>query len=103
MGPGSHFTDPKKVNPAPFIKLARNHGAGGEVESHVARLGELLPCRHRQSCISCARQLHRYAVTPVVAQQAQGQATQGRDLSTLAPLWVFRSHTSERARWRSVA
>ena len=50
-----------------------------------------------------ARHLHRDAVAPVVAQQAQGQATQGRDLSTPAPLRVLRARTSDRARgaaWR---
>ena len=40
-----------------------------------------------------ARQLRRCAVAPVVAHQAQGQATQGRDLSTLAPLWALRART----------
>jgi hypothetical protein len=39
------------------------------------------------------RKLHRGAVAPVVALQAQGQATQGRDLSTLAPLRVLRART----------
>ena len=38
-----------------------------------------------------ARQLHRCAVAPVVALQAQGQATQGRSLSTLAPLRALRA------------
>src|SRR5262249_11476152 len=46
------------------------------------------------------RQLHRGAVTPVVALQAQGQATQGRDLSTLAPLRALRARTPDRARAR---
>ena len=41
------------------------------------------------------------AVAPVVAQQVQGQATQGRDLSTLAPLRALRSRTPDRARGRS--
>jgi hypothetical protein len=36
-------------------------------------------------------------LAPVVALQAQGQATQGRDLSTLAPLRALRSHTPDRA------
>ena len=39
--------------------------------------------------VSGARQLHSCAVAPVVALQAQGQATQGRELSTLAPLRAF--------------
>ena len=80
--------------------MARDHGAGGAVESHAARLGELLPRRDRQPCVSGDRHLHRCAVTPVVAHQAQGQATQGRELSTLAPLRVLRSRTSDVARAR---
>ena len=67
--------------------------AGGNVEPHAARMGELLPSRHRQQGVSGGRQLHRCAVAPVVAHQAQGQATQGRELSTPAPLRVLRSRT----------
>jgi hypothetical protein len=63
----------------------RHHRAGGEVEPHAARRGELLQCRHRHQSVSGDRQLHRCAVAPVVAHQAQGQATLGRELSTLAP------------------
>src|SRR5215813_1526498 len=73
--------------------MATNHRAGGEVEPHAARMGELLQCRHRQQGVPGDRQLHRGAVAPVVALQAQGQATQGRDLSTLAPLRVLRTRT----------
>jgi Group II intron, maturase-specific domain len=51
-------------------------------------------CRHRHQSVPGARQLRRCAVAPVVAHQAQGQATQGRDLSTLAPLWPLRARTS---------
>ena len=51
----------------------------------------------RQPSVSGARQLHGDAVASVVAQQAQGQATQGRDLSTLAPLRALRSRTPDRA------
>ena len=76
--------------------VARDHGAGGQVEPHAARLGELLPSRHRQPRVPGARQLHRDAVAPVVAQQVQGQATQGRDLSTLAPLRALRARTPDR-------
>ena len=47
--------------------------------------------RHRHKSVPGARQLHRCAVAPVVALQAQGQATQGRGLSTLAPLRVLRA------------
>jgi hypothetical protein len=83
--------------------VARHHGAGRTVEPHAARLGELLPSGHRQPRLPSARHLHRYAVTPVVAPQAQGQATQGRDLSTPAPLRVLRSRTPDRARRRSLA
>ena len=71
-----------------------------QVESRVARLGELLPSRDRQPGVSSTRQLHRTAVAPVVAQQVQGQATQGRELSTLAPLRALRARTSDRARAR---
>ena len=77
--------------------VARDHGDGGQVEPHAARLGELLPSRHRQPRVPGARQLHRTAVAPVVAQQVQGQATQGRDLSTLAPLRALRARAPDRA------
>jgi RNA-directed DNA polymerase len=44
------------------------------------------------------RALDNYtAVAPVVALQAQGQATQGRGLSTLAPLRALRARTPEQA------
>ena len=52
----------------------------GTVEPHAARMGELLQSRHRQQGVSGDRQLHSCAVAPVVAHQAQGQATQGREL-----------------------
>ena len=78
--------------------MAGCHGVGGKVEPHVARLGELLPSRYRKSGLSCARQLHRYAVASVAALQAQGQAMQGRELSSRAPLRALRSRSSERAR-----
>jgi len=71
----------------------RDHGAGGQVEPCVARLGQLLPSGHRPPRISGARQLHGDAVTPVVAPQVQGRATQLRELSTPAPLWALRSRT----------
>src|SRR5215468_5713991 len=63
-------------------------------------MGELLQCRHHHQSISGDRQLHRCAVAPVVALQAQGQATQGRDLSTLAPLRALRARTPNCARTR---
>ena len=34
--------------------MARNHGVGGQVESYVARLGQLLQCRKRQSSLQYA-------------------------------------------------
>ena len=43
------------------------------------------------------RQLHSDAVAPVVAVQAQNQATQGRDLSTPASLRALRARTPEPA------
>src|SRR5436853_410275 len=73
--------------------MARDHRAGEEVEPHAARMGELLRSRNRHQGVSSARQLHRGAVAPVVAHQAQGQAKQGRDLSTLAPLRALRART----------
>ena len=75
----------------PSGNLARDHRAGEEVEPYAARMGELLRSRHRHKSVPGARQLHRCAVAPVVALQAQGQATQGRDVSTLAPLRVLRA------------
>jgi group II intron reverse transcriptase/maturase len=50
--------------------VARDHTAGGAVESHAARLGELLQCRHRPARLSFTRQLHCCAVTSVAAAQA---------------------------------
>src|SRR3974390_2216780 len=81
----------------PIADVAGNHRAGGRVESHVARMGELLPRRKRDQSVPGDRQLHRCAVAPVVALQAQGQTTQGRDLSTLAPLRALRARTPDRA------
>ena len=69
----------------------------GQAEPHAARMGELLQRRHRQQGVPSDRQLHRCAVAPVVARQAQSQATQGRDLSTLAPLRALRARTLNRA------
>jgi hypothetical protein len=63
-------------------------------------MGELLPSRHHHQSVPDARQLHSSAGTPVVALQAQCQATQGRDLSTLAPLRVLWARTPDRARAR---
>src|SRR3981081_4111389 len=57
-------------------------------------MGELLQGRHRQHGLSIARQLHGSAVASVVALQAQSQATtQGRELSTLAPVRALRART----------
>src|SRR5713101_2979465 len=77
--------------------MARNHKAGGQGEPHAARMGELLPSRHRQQSVSGTRQLHRDAVAPVVAVQAQNQASQGRDLSTPASLRALRARTLDSA------
>src|ERR1700754_3147558 len=71
--------------------VARDHGVGGQVESLATRLGELLQGRLGQTCVSGARQLHRYAVAPVVAQQVQGSTFEGRELSILTPLRALRS------------
>src|SRR6478609_8209969 len=77
--------------------MARDHKAGGHSEPHAARMGELLSSRHRQKGVSGARQLHSNAVAPVVAAQAQNQASQGRDLSTLASLRALWARTPEPA------
>src|SRR5215469_8342776 len=77
--------------------MARDLSAGGQVESRAARLGELLRRWLSHQSVSGARQLHSDAVAPVVALQAQGQATPGRDVSTLAPLRALRSRTPDRA------
>src|SRR5262245_41642961 len=47
---------------SPNGDMARNHRAGGQVEPHAARMGELLQCRHRQQGVPGDRQLHRFAV-----------------------------------------
>src|SRR6516162_2576215 len=78
--------------------MARDHRAGGQVEPRVAWLGELLRGWLSHQSVSGARQLHSRAVAPVVALQVQGQATQGRDVSTLAPLRALRSRTADRTR-----
>src|SRR3979490_2612115 len=77
--------------------MERNHKAGGQGEPHAARMGELLPSRHRRQGVSGTRQLHSDAVAPVVAVQAQNQASQGRELSTLASLRALRARTPEQA------
>src|ERR1700693_1276714 len=77
--------------------MARNHKAGGQGEPHAARMGELLPSRHRQQGVSGTRQLRSDAVAPVVAVQAQNQASQGRDLSTPASLRALWARTPEQA------
>src|SRR5215211_4264270 len=60
-------------------------------------MGELLQGRHRQQGVSGTRQLYSDAVAPVVAVQAQNQASKGRDLSTLAPLRALWARTSDQA------
>jgi RNA-directed DNA polymerase len=81
----------------PIGDMARDHRAGAEVEPHATRMGELLQVG---TVTKAYRALDSYtadAVAPVVAHQAQGQATQGRDLSTLAPLRALRARTPDRA------
>src|SRR5262249_33598740 len=56
---------------------------------------------HQQG-VSRARHIRGCAVAPVVAVQAQGQGTQARELSTLAPLRALRARTSDPARPRPV-
>ena len=74
----------------------------GKLNRALRGWAKLLPSRHDQQGVSSARQLYRCAVAPVVAQQAQSQATQGRDLSTLAPLRALWSRTPEPAWARRV-
>jgi hypothetical protein len=80
--------------------VAGDHAAGERVEPLAARLGELLRSRDHQPRLPSARQLHRRAVTSVVAHQAQSQTPRGRELSTPAPLRVLPSRTADRA-WAS--
>ena len=82
--------------------LARDHRAGGSVEPRASRMGQLLQCRHHPQSVSRARQLHGCAVAPVAPIQAQGQATQGRELSTLAPLRALPARTPDPAWSRPV-
>src|SRR6478609_8286099 len=77
--------------------MARDHKAGGHSEPHAARMGELLSSRHRQKGVSGTRQLRSDAVAPVVEAQAQNQASQGRELSTLASLRALWARTPEPA------
>jgi hypothetical protein len=92
-----HAVDKHPRADRPNGDLARDHRAGGQVDPHAARMGKLLQCRHRHQSVSGDRQLHRCAVAPVVAHQAQGQTTQGRDLSTPAPVRVLRTRPPDRA------
>ena len=86
----------------PSAYLARDHRARRQVEPRAPRVGQLLQRRLHQQGVSRARHIHGCAVAPVVAVQAQGQATQARELSTLAPLRVLRARTSDPARPRPV-
>src|SRR4051794_4251843 len=65
-------------------------------------MGQLLQRWHYSQSVSGARQLHSYAVAPVVALQAQSLATQGRSLSTSAPLRALRARTPDPAWSRPV-
>src|SRR6516164_1289521 len=77
----------------PSGELARDHRARRHVEPRALRVGQLLQCRYHPQSLSRARQLHGCAVAPVAPIQAQGQATQGRELSTLAPLRALPART----------
>src|SRR5450631_3678752 len=109
QGPSGHVAVEEEYSPhgragsrtdRPENRMARDHGCGGAVEPRVARLGELLPSRHRQPSIPGTRQLHCTAVAPVVAYQVSSQATQGRDLSTLAPVRALRARPTDCTRAR---
>ena len=63
----------------------------------LSRMGQLLQCWHYDQSVSRARQLHSRAVAPVAAIQAQSQTTQGRELSTPAPLRDLRARASDPA------
>src|SRR6267143_835235 len=86
----------------PRADLARDHRARRQVEPRAPRVGQLLQRRLHQQGVSRARHIRGCAVAPVVAVQAQGQATQARELSTLAPLRVLWARTSDPARPRPV-
>jgi RNA-directed DNA polymerase len=77
--------------------VARDHALGGQVEPRAARLGELLRSSQRQPRLPGDRQLHRGAVTPVVADQVQEAPTPRRGLSTLDPLRPTRARTADLA------
>src|SRR5476651_2323892 len=84
-----------------FVRLGR------VPQMRNVRVGDLLPGGYRQPRISGVGQLHRRAVSPAVAHQAQVRAAQGRELSTLAPLpaaWSARTGvgTAYRGRTREV-
>src|SRR5271165_5246680 len=79
----------------PSGHMATDHDAGGQGEPNAARMGELLFGRRLQQGVSGPRCLRGDAVAPVVALQAQSQATRGRELSTLAPLRALRARTPD--------
>src|SRR5246127_994052 len=91
---------PRADRPTRYV--AGDHKAGGSVEPRASRMGQLLQCWYYPKSLSRTRQLHGCAVAPVAAMQAQGQATQGRELSTLAPLRAFRARTAGTAWSRPV-
>jgi hypothetical protein len=76
--------------------LARDHRARRHVEPRASRMGQLLQYRHHQQSVSrsTATRLCGCAVAPI---QTQRQATQGRELSTLAPLRVLPARTPDTA------
>src|SRR6516162_2782115 len=81
----------------PSRELARDHKARRHVEPRAVRVGQLLQCRYYPQSLSRARQIHGGAVAPVAPIQAQAQATQGRELSTLAPLRALPARTPRTA------
>jgi hypothetical protein len=78
------------------------HALSG-VEPLAPRVGQLLQRRLHQQGVSRARHMRGYAAAPVVAVQAQRQATRARELSILAPLRVLQARTSDPARPRPVS
>ena len=69
----------------------------GKVNRTLRGWANYFPVGTHQQGVSGARCLRGDAVAPVVALQAQSQAMQGRELSTLAPLRALRARTPEPA------
>ena len=62
---------------ARFDNVARDHAAGERVEPPLRGWANYFQVGTDQSRVPSARQLHRYAVTSVVAHQAQSQTSRG--------------------------